>query len=112
MNIFSHKNKTVTNNSPLIRQNSWHRIAREPSVDWIFIFLVSVLCAALLIVVGVTTYLDVDDTLSKPSETIVAHVHAPIDIKGLDSVSKYFEARTTKHDAILKGTAQPVDPSL
>jgi cell division protein FtsX len=57
MNIFN--NKKQDNTVQRLRESSWHRLSRDPFVDWIFILAIAITVVALSIVVAVWKYVDI-----------------------------------------------------
>lgn len=112
MKLFKPKNKVINIPSPLVRQSSWHRVSRDPSVDWVFIFMTFVACTAILIVVGFSTYISVEASLSKQPDPTIIHAKSPINVQELNDMVKYFDTRAEKYSAASKGIGVSGDPSL
>ena len=63
-NFFKFLQPTAVISAKSLRPSSWYRITHEAVVDWVFIVLLAITSILILIVLGVSLYMDVDNTLT------------------------------------------------
>ena len=117
MNKFAQFCKPKVSPPPLVHQLSWHRIAREAMVDWVFISLISIICILILVAVNISLYIDVDSTLSHKFVPDSFQQRPFINQKELANTAGKIDQRADVRNSIL-GEVQsgklviPGDPSL
>ena len=89
----------------------WHSIGNDPHIDWVIIFILACLSAALFVWVGVGVYLDSQDKFNTLTP-IIPTGNSHFDAKSLESITKAFDDRAAQRVLLEHGYSGPSDPSL
>ncbi|MEK7646302.1 MAG: hypothetical protein AAB381_01235 [Patescibacteria group bacterium] len=111
--FFSHK-KNSTNSAVLnsTRGGFFHRIGRDPYMDWGGMFGTVVVITLALIALGGYAYMTREHRLSDASNLDTAKKPETIDEATLQSIIERFSARAAERAVLIKGYGGFGDPSL
>jgi|GEM_PF-5182254 len=117
MNKFLKFLKPKVATPPLVHQSYWYRVKHEVATDWIFILALSTICSIVLIIMGVSLYINVNDTLTHKFTPDLFQKRPLINQKDLSDAIERFDTRAVSRDSVLGATSTvkvsiPSDPSL
>jgi hypothetical protein len=110
---FVHKNiSPASSQLPSTQGGFFHRIGRDPYVDWGGMFATVFVITLALIAFGAYTYMTREARLSDASSLNSAKKPETIDETKLQSLIERFSARAAERAVLLKGYGGFPDPSL
>ncbi len=111
--------KTKKDNKPImvrsVKEPSWHRVSRDPFVDWVFMLLVALCIVAIMAIFAVSAYVDVGVSMTYGSDQGASKSKNIIDTAQLESFVSSIDRRIKNSTSIknsgFMGTRIPADPS-
>jgi len=101
MDIF--KKKIEHKDIQSLKESSWHRLSRDPFVDWIFILALSITLVALALVIAIWKYVDTGIAVSGGDTGSSMELRKPIDTNELKRFADSLTKRVGTTRAIKSG---------
>lgn len=89
-----------------------HRISNDPYLDWRIMVVVAVVCAGIVIGLGLVSYERVAARLSAPAASDTATRPLLFDVNSMSKILDTFAARAGEQSVLMKGYSGVADPSL